>query len=300
MTRADPMKVAFIGAGGIGGPMAQCLAHSGVELLVCDLHEAALAPFRAIGVRVTQRAADCAAADFVIVMVAADAQVRTVLLGDNGLFAAVNPAAAPRVVIMSSVLPATVRETAAVLAQKNIPVLDAPVSGGRVAALQGQLTIMVGGEAAALATARPLLGLLGSNIVFCGPLGSGAAVKIINNIVGVTNMFLMTEAMVLAADLDLDVDHLAGIMEQSSGRNFATRDYPAHRTLYRLNTQTPETLKALLDICRKDLALAQSLADSAGLSLPLVEAIRTALDHTPNQSIGDSWRKLGGPSSDKV
>jgi 3-hydroxyisobutyrate dehydrogenase len=277
------MNVALIGSGGIGGPMAQCLAGSGVELMVCDIDEAALEPFRTLGVRVTQRAADCAAADFVIAMVATDAQVRTVLLGDGGLFDAIDAAAAPRVLIMSSVLPETVRRTAVLLATKNTALLDAPVSGGRVAALQGQLTIMVGGADADLAAARPLLGILGSNIVHCGPLGSGAAVKIINNIVGVTNMFLMTEAMVLAVELGMDVDKLAAIMEQSSGRNLATRDYPAHKALYRLNTQSPETLKALLDICRKDLALAQSLAGSAGLSLPLVEAVKAALDQTPNQ-----------------
>jgi 3-hydroxyisobutyrate dehydrogenase len=292
MTRAGSMQVALIGSGGIGGPMAQCLTRCGVALTVCDIHEAALEPFCALGVRVTQRAADCATADFVIVMVATDAQVRTVLLGNGGLFDAIDAAAAPRVLIMSSVLPETVRDTATHLAKKNIALIDAPVSGGRIAALQGQLTIMVGGAETDLAAARPLLEILGNNIVHCGPLGSGEAAKIINNIVGVSNMFLMAEAMLLATELGIDVDHLAGIMEQSSGRNLATRDYSAHKALYRFNTQSPETLKALLDICRKDLALAQSLAASSKLSLPMLEAIKTSLDDTPKESIADCWRKL--------
>lgn len=288
------MKVAFIGAGGIGGPMAECLSHKGTDLLLCDMREAALAPFRALGVQVTQRVADCAGADFVIVMVATDDQVRSVLLGDDGLLPAIDTAAPPRVIVMSSVLPATVREVAAALAVKNVVLLDAPVSGAAVAAREGRLTIMAGGESADLAAALPLLTRLGSHIVHCGPLGSGEAVKIVNNILGVSNMFLMAEAMLLATELGIDADRLAGIMEQSSGRNFATRDYATHKSLYRLNTQTPEALQALLAICRKDLALAQALAESRKLSLPLLEAIKTRMEDTPNASIADGWRKLAG------
>ena len=81
------MKVAFIGAGGIGGPMAECLAKKDFDLTVCDLREAALEPLRKLGARVTLRIADCAMADFVIVMVATDAQARAVVLGDAGLLA---------------------------------------------------------------------------------------------------------------------------------------------------------------------------------------------------------------------
>ncbi len=288
------MKLAFIGAGGIGGPMAECLARKGMDLLLCDMREAALEPFRAAGAAVTQRVADCAGADFVIAMVATDDQVRSVLLGDDGLLPAIDAAAPPRIIVMSSVLPATVREVAAALVEKNVALLDAPVSGGALAAREGRLTIMAGGNSADIAAALPVLTLLGSNIVHCGPLGSGAAVKIVNNIMGVSNMFLMAEAMLLATELGIDAHRLAGIMEQSSGRNFATRDYAAHKSLYQLNTQSPEALKALLAICRKDLALAQSLAKSTHLTLPLLAAVRTAMDGTTSQSLGERWRKLAG------
>ena len=194
---------------------------------------------------------------------------------------------------MSSVLPQTVRDVAAVMAQKNVRVIDAPVSGGRVAAANGLLTIMVGGEAADLTSVRPLLDALGSNIVQCGPLGAGEAVKIVNNIVGVSNMILMTEAARLALELGMDVNWVAGVMEKSTGRNFATRDFTAHKVLYRHNTENPEALHALLAVCRKDLALATTLSESVDLSMPLLEAIKAALDATPDESIGESWRKLG-------
>ena len=105
-------------------------------------------------------------------------------------------------------------------------------------------------------------------------------------------MILMTEASRLALELGMDVNWLAGIMEKSSGRNFATRDFAAHKVLYRHNTESPEALHALLAVCRKDLALATTLSESAGLSLPLLEAIRAALDATPDEAIGESWSKL--------
>ncbi len=289
------MKVAFIGAGNIGGAMAACLARKRFDLTVCDMNDAALEAFRELGANTTQNVADCASADVVVIMVATDQQVRSVAIGDDGnggLLADVDVAKPPAVVIMSSVLPATVRDVAAAMARKNVRVIDAPVSGGRVSAANGLLTIMVGGEAADLAKVRPLLDALGSNIVQCGPLGAGEAVKIVNNIVGVSNMILMTEAARLALELGMNVNWLAGIMEKSSGRNFATRVFTAHKVLYRHNTESPEALHALLAVCRKDLALATTLAESAGLSLPMLEAIKTALDEAPDEAIGESWRKL--------
>jgi len=286
------MRVSFIGAGGIGGAMAERLAKSGFDLTVCDLRPEALEPLKALGAKVTQRVADCACADLAILMVANDAQVKSAALGPGGLVEAADPAAPPLLAIMSSVLPETVREVAASAAKKNIRTLDAPVSGGRVSASRGALTIMTGGAQEDLIKARPVLDALGTNIVHCGPLGSGEGVKIVNNILGVANMFLMTEASRLAQELGIDVGWLAGVMETSSGRNLATRDYEAHKGLYRYNIQSPETLAALLAVCRKDLSLAKALADSSKLSLPMLEAVKQALDRTPNEPIDEAWRKL--------
>jgi 3-hydroxyisobutyrate dehydrogenase len=285
------MRVAFIGAGGIGGAMAERLTKSGFDLTVCDLRAEALEPLKKLGAKVTQRVAECAGAELVILMVANDAQVKD---ASNALLAAVDAAKPPRLVIMSSVLPATVREVAAAAAKKNVRTLDAPVSGGRVSASNGALTIMAGGDAADLEAVRPVLAALGTRIEHCGPLGSGESVKIVNNILGVANMFLMTEASRLAQELGIDVGWLAGVMETSSGRNLATRDYEAHKGLYRYNVQSSEILGALLAVCRKDLSLAKALADSSGLALPILDAVKEALDQAPNKDIGESWRRLVG------
>ena len=286
--------VAFIGAGGIGGPMAERLARSGIILTVCDLRADALAPLLPLGIHATQRVADCASAAVVIVMVATDAQVRSVVLGDDGLLRHVDPERAPLLLLMSSVLPTTVRDVAAAAATAGVRVLDAPVSGGRVSAAQGKLTILAGGAPEDLAAAHPVLALLGNNIVHCGPLGSGAAVKIVNNILGVANMFLMTEASRLAQELDLDPNWVAGVMEQSSGRNLGTRDPQAHSQLYRLNTASPQSLQALLEVCRKDLAMAQALAHEHDLPMPMLDAVKASLDATPDAAIGAQWIRLAG------
>jgi len=288
----EHMRVSFIGAGGIGGAMAERLTKSGFDLTVCDLRPEVLEPLKALGGKVTQRVTDCASADMAILMVANDAQVKNAALGPGGLVEAADPAAPPLLAIMSSVLPGTVKEVAQAAAARNIRTLDAPVSGGRVSASKGALTIMVGGDPQDLARARPVLDALGTNVVHCGPLGAGESVKIVNNILGVANMFLMTEASRLAQELGIDVGWLARVMETSSGRNLATRDYEAHKDLYRYNIQSPETLGALLSVCRKDLSLAKALADFSGLSLPMLAAAKAALEQTPNESVGENWRKL--------
>ena len=285
-------SVAFIGAGGIGGPMAERLARQGVALTVCDQRTEALKPLQAQGVRVTSLTKDCAGADLVIVMVATDAQVRDAVLGPEGLMTCVDAARPPLLLVMSSVLPDTVLALAEAVATQGMRVVDAPVSGGRVAASRGELTILVGGSEQDIAFARPVLALLGHRIVVCGAAGRGQAVKIINNILGVSNMLLMAEATRIALEMGLDPEWLAGVMEQSSGRNLGTRDPAAHRQLYRLNTASPDTLHALLQVCRKDLGLAQKLAHDRALSLPMLDAIKAALDATPDDAIGATWERL--------
>ncbi len=293
ITAALP-TVAFIGAGGIGGPMAARLARSGVALTVCDLRADALRSLQSLGVHTTQRVADCTTAALVIVMVATDDQVRSVVFGSDGLLHHVDRAHAPLLLLMSSVLPATVRDVSAAGAAVGVRVLDAPVSGGQVSAAQGTLTIMAGGAREDLDTAQPVLALLSNRIVHCGPTGSGAAVKIVNNIMGVANMFLMTEASRLAQELGLDPEWVAGVMEQSSGRNLGTRDPKAHRELYRLNSASPKSLQALLEVCRKDLALAQALAHEHRLQLPMLDAVKSSLDATLVADIASQWRRLAG------
>lgn len=284
--------VGFIGVGSIGRPMAECVERAGFGLLVCDAFPAALEGFKARGTATTGRPADCGTRDMVIVMVANDDQAREVLLGPNGLIHGIDPARPPMLALMSTVLPDTVKAMAAALGPKGVRVIDAPVSGGVVRAAEGALTIMAGGAEADLAAARPVLECMAKTITHCGPLSSGEAVKICNNILGVCNVFLMVETVQIAKRLGLDPARLAAVMETSSGRSSGTQNFAAYAKMIGANGATLRAAKANADVCRKDLAHAAKLGVSTGLAVPFIDAmLKTSLE-VANEDFEARWREV--------
>lgn len=289
-----PEKVGFVGVGGIGRPMAERLAASGYNLIVCDTHEAALEPFRLLGARTVSRASECAGADMVIIMVVDDAQTRAVTIGPEGLADGVDPDRPPRLAIMSTVLPQTVQEIAGTLAGKNVRTIDAPVSGGAIAASGGTLSIMAGGAKQDLQEMAPLLRTLGSRVHHCGGLGSGEAIKILNNMMGITAQFLMTEIVEIARALAIDEAMLVNVMETSSGRTFCTGDFEAQKAFFRYNSSDPSMMRAIVNACRKDMSLATLLAEDADVATPLFAAIASAHQNLSLGDIQTSWRTIAG------
>lgn len=289
--------VGFIGVGGIGRPMAERLAKANFDLIVCDKRDSALEPFRALGTRITVSPSDCAAADMVIVMVANDAQSLSVIEGEDGLLHDIDPDRPPLVAVMSTILPQTIASIASQLAQKGAHMVDAPVSGGVVRAERGELSIIVGGEPDDLAAMKHVFEALGTRIFHCGALGSGVAIKILNNLMGITTQTLMTELGQIAERLGIDMKLLVTVMEAGSGRNFATLDYEAQRAMYRHTASDLALLKSHVDICRKDLGLAQALAGQSGVSAPLLEGIATVHREIPYEQTFASWKFL---SSEQV
>jgi 3-hydroxyisobutyrate dehydrogenase len=285
--------VGFIGAGSIGAPMARTLVRRGFELTVCDTNPAVLDSFKAEGIAVATSAADCAAADMVCVMVVTAAQVEAVVRGPGGLLDGMrHHQATPLVAIMSSVPPDTVRALAADLGAVGARIIDAPVTGGPTVAAEGQLTVLAGGAEADIEAARPVLSALGPIIHYCGPLGTAALTKIVNNLVGVTNLFLFAEAMALADRYGLPLPQLAAIMETGSGRNNGTKDWEARKALFRWNAKSPEAMRSLLAISRKDLHQAVALARDVGMDLPILEAVTAAHDGTEAEKVLERWRAL--------
>lgn len=285
-------SIGFIGVGGIGRPMAERLVETGYELIVCDKRADALGPFQQMAIETTTRASDCAGADMVIVMVADDAQAWSVVSENAGLLHGIDLDRPPLVAIMSTILPETVRRIAASLATKKAQTVDAPVSGGAVRASRGELSIIAGGEAAPLAAMAPVFDALGSRILHCGALGSGQAIKILNNSVAVTIQFLMGELAVIAEGLGLDLELLVEVMEASSGRNFVTGDYGTQKEVLRRIISDPALLRAHVDICRKDLRLAQSLAGQHHVPSPLLDGILASQGAIPYEESGTRWRVL--------
>jgi len=287
-------RIGFIGLGSIGAPMAGCIIRAGFQVTVCDQNPKALDRFRKTAYRVTDKPADCADQEMVVVMVANDDQVKAVMEGEDGLLKAVNPKQPPLLAVMSTVLPHTTQGLAPACAKKNIRLIDAPVSGLPVVAEQGKLTIMAGGEAADLEAMRPVLKTMGENIFHTGPLGSGNVTKLVNNIVGVTNLFLSVEAMLVGKKYGMDLSKLAAIMETSSGRNFSTKDWERGKATFAYFAQSLDLSKVLVDLTRKDLQHALELARKAGLSSPLLEQIVQVVEKSSYEEIKERWGAIAG------
>jgi 3-hydroxyisobutyrate dehydrogenase len=286
-----PGSISFIGAGNMGARMARRLIAAGHAVRVCDPNEAARASFKALGCSVTSSPSDCAGDAIIIVMVADAAQVADVVTGAGGIYQALEDRPAPVVLIMSTVLPATCTQLQDQVGRNRIRIVDAPVSGGLYAAEQGTLTIMAGGESADIDEALPILQVMGSPVHKCGPLGSGQILKVINNIIGITNIYGVAEAFALAARNGISIETLAPVLETCSGRSFFSQDAAKTRANYESWAQTPEVFASLGNIIRKDLSLAHQLAEASGLQMPVLEAVRGAVASTP-EKLRQLWLEL--------
>ena len=195
-----PTSVAFLGLGAIGAPMAAHVARAGHTLSVWNrsAHRAADGVAAAAGARVATSPADAVhAADIVITCLPESADVAALLAADDG---AMSKALRSGTLFVdcTSGDPETSRRIAADLAARGVDFIDAPVSGGVVGAEAGKLTVMVGGEAAALERARPILESFAGKIVHCGEIGAGHALKAVNNALLALHIWSTAEGLVAA------------------------------------------------------------------------------------------------------
>jgi 3-hydroxyisobutyrate dehydrogenase len=136
---------------------------------------------------------------------------------------------------------------------------------------------------------RPVLKTMGENIFHTGPLGSGNVTKLVNNIVGVTNLFLSVEAMLVGKKYGMDLFKLAEIMETSSGRNFSTKDWGRGKATFAHFAQSLELSKVLVDLTRKDLQHALEMARKVHLSSPMLEQIVRVVEKCTYEEIKERW-----------
>ncbi|HMM51492.1 MAG TPA: NAD(P)-dependent oxidoreductase, partial [Burkholderiaceae bacterium] len=196
-------KIGFIGAGTMGAPMIGHLLDAGHEVAVHVRRREAAAALFERGARYAQTPAEAArGADFVCTNVTGTADVESVLFGENGAAGATEAGAI--VIDFSTISAVATRGFARRLAQQRIDMLDCPVSGGAAGARQATLSISVGGDAAVLERARPLLERLGRTITHVGGHGAGQVVKACNQIVQVVNIEGIAEAMLFASANGVD------------------------------------------------------------------------------------------------
>jgi 2-hydroxy-3-oxopropionate reductase len=198
-------KIGFIGLGIMGKPMSKNLLKAGYSLVVYDIVPAAVEEVFGVGAEKGTSPKDVAAkTDVIITMLPNSPHVKEVVLGKDGVIEAGRPGSI--LIEMSSIAPLVSREVAARLAAKKIRMLDAPVSGGEPKAVDGTLSIMVGGNKADFDEFLPLMKAMGSSVVLCGEIGAGNVTKLANQIIVAANIAAVSEALVLATKAGVNPD----------------------------------------------------------------------------------------------
>ncbi|MEP6618538.1 MAG: NAD(P)-dependent oxidoreductase [bacterium] len=259
--------VAFLGLGAIGRPMAACLARAqNADLAVWNRTGDKAAAFAAeFGARHASTPADAArGADVIITCLPISADVEALLDGATGLIAGMKLGSV--LVDCTSGDPATSKRMAARLAEHGVGFLDAPVSGGVKGAVEGILTVMVGGDEALLDKVRPTLEAFGKKIVHCGPVGAGDALKAVNQVMLAVHIWSLGEGLIAATKAGVKAEVALDVINASSGRSNASMNLFPERVIGRA---FPRTFRlALLD---KDVGIAAGVAREHKVPAPLMQ-----------------------------
>ncbi|XP_070546306.1 3-hydroxyisobutyrate dehydrogenase, mitochondrial-like isoform X2 [Ptychodera flava] len=208
----------------MGNPMAQNLLKSGYPLVVFDVYPEAIAEVQDLGAQVAESPAEVAQrADRIVTMLPSSPHVREAYTGATGIFSTVKKGTL--LIDSSTIDPAVSKEMAKLAEKKGATFMDAPVSGGVVAARAAALTFMVGGSEDEFPAVEEILSTMGKNVVHCGAVGTGEAAKICNNMLLAVSMIGTGEAMNLGMRLGLDPKMLAKIINMSSGRCWSSEIY---------------------------------------------------------------------------
>lgn len=268
------MKVAFLGLGNMGLPMALNLIQAEYEVQGFDLVRDQLDTFKDGGGLPMQSAAEAATGvDVIISMLPASQHVQALYLGQSGLLAIANPKTL--LIDCSTISPKVSQAIAASAKAKGFAMIDAPVSGGTAGAQAGTLTFMVGGDTMDLERARPLLEKMGKNIFHAGASGSGQTVKVCNNMVLGIQMLGTCEALRLGIANGMDPKVLSDIMSKSSGRNWVLELYnPCPGVMENVPASKGYAGGFGVDLMLKDLGLATENASDLEASIPLGQLSR--------------------------
>ena len=303
MTEAAKPTVGFIGVGNMGWPMAACLVRAGFTVLVNDSRREVANNFvQQIGGAAPDTLRQLAAgSDVIVTILPTSAIVRAVLTdGDDNVLSGIRPGTV--VVEMSSGVPSVTQELALRVAELGAVLIDAPVSGGVPRAKTGQLAIMAGGDAAAIERAMPVLSAMGTQVLRCGDIGAGQAMKALNNLVSTGGFLIGIEALLIGQRFGLDPAVMVDVLNAATGMNNSTQKKFKQFVLSR-SFDAGFTM-GLLD---KDISIAMQVARETGTPAPVAalckETIGAALamfgagaDHTEMARVAETLAgtELGG------
>ena len=263
---SDIKTIGFIGIGNMGRPMATNLARGGYQVVAYD----------ADGKRAVQFAKDAGAksaatlaalgaeVDAIVTMLPTGKEVRACLLETEGGALAASLPRGALIIDMSSADPVGTRQTHADLAKRGLTLVDAPVSGGVPRATDGSLAIMIGGDAAAVAAAKPVLAKMGTRLFEVGGPGNGHAMKALNNFVAGTGFIAVAEAVLVGKSFGLDPSVMIDVMNVSTGKNFNTENVVKQHVISRQFASG-----FALGLLAKDVKIAADLAAAIDVESPL-------------------------------
>ncbi len=275
------MKIGFVGLGNMGAGMCANLAGAGHDVRAFDLNPEAIAAAVSAGAMGAESLAEVAQdADVIVTMLPAGKHVLSVYFGDDGI--AANAKDGTLFIDCSTISVDEAREAAEQAASGGFHMVDAPVSGGTAAATAGTLTFMVGGPDEAFARAKPVLDIMGANVVHAGGAGNGQVAKIANNMLLGISMIGTCEAFNLAEKLGLDAQTFFDISSTASGQCWSMTKYcPAPGPVPAAPSNNDYQPGFAVAMMLKDLRLAQKAAGSIDAATPLgaqAEAIYARLD----------------------
>ncbi len=275
-----PPGIGFIGLGIMGLPMAGNLLKAGYSLFVYDINPAAVQQMAARGAMPCASPRALASSAGIIICIVPDSpHIREVVFGEQGVAAGIS--AGKLFIDMSTIDAATEKEIHACLKEKGADSLDAPVSGGQTGAVEAMLSIMVGGSAAAFERALPLLQVMGNKVNHMGGIGAGQITKSCNQIATALTTQGIVEAFTLAGSAGIDLARLREVMMggfansralQLTGEKIVRKDFsPGFK----------------LQLYRKDLRIAQTVAAEASLQLPGTRLVYDEMDTLVNDGKAD-------------
>lgn len=272
-------KVGFVGLGIMGQGMSANLLKAGFPLTVWNRTASKMEALVEQGAGAAANPGDVAAdSDIVIICVSDTPDVEAVILGDDGILAAAKPGSL--VIDCSTISPIVTRELNKKLAEKEVSMLDAPISGGSEGAARGTLSIMVGGEAAAFKRALPVFEAMGKTITHVGTAGAGQTVKLVNQILVVGNMLAVSEALLLAQAGGVDLEKtLEAVSAGAAGS-------------WMLSNRGPQVIRRdwrpgfMIDLQQKDVRLVLDAAAQLGVPVPGTALIHQLYNTLQQQGLG--------------
>ena len=274
------MKIGFIGLGIMGKPMSKNLLKNGYELVIMDKNTAVLDEVAALGAEIADTPKAVAEqTDIIITMLPNSPHVKDVVLGENGVIEGAKSGAV--LIDMSSIAPLVSRDVSEKLAEKGVEMLDAPVSGGEPKAIDGTMSVMVGGKKAIFDKCYPVMDAMAGSVVYTGGIGAGNTTKLANQIIVALNIAAVSEALVLATKAGVEPE----LVYQAIRGGLAGSTVLDAKAPLMMDRKFDPGFR--IDLHIKDLANVLETSHEVNVSLPLTAGVMEIMQALKADGMGD-------------